>query len=664
MRSQDDSVEAVGALLYHILAVSEDGFCPFNNVAQWSFWAEPLGWHNADLNYVHWVVVLGDSVSGYDTSSDLKITIVSGGTTVEYPATPGLNFGYITNMEPLDGPSLQVTTATGVVLYRASGGKCPLALNSCDEGFYNLNYQVIPLVKGSGFVECTEEETTLHYTPANISYSDNDISCSQLASDDAADQWYHGQGGLVLEYEINHNDAPGCECPHQIIHTTQTIKVPTDSISLDPGTQDLDQYIASFVGDNVASGQDVTGCALYTSASACRTPEQCPTDNDYKPYYVVQRAFGIFHSCLNELSQGLFNEAFLTSLQIPDMVTDVQNYLTVETDGGMGNLFGLLSAGFTIGAGALGPFSPWGAAFTTIGAGITSLISTIGSPGDPTTINSFIENPATALTDRLLAILLQYNQTLGLLGDAVFSSRELNFMPSDMLAASDELWDYYTTDVAKFFAGGRFSDSTMDCANMAGPIANPFTQSLIGYMLFSSNVYVLQNSWPTDNCDGASSGVLLDLDGAGSVCYTVESPSTGFTGDQVDDVRNWYSKPLDSDFVEILTSSSSRYGIDLAAMIKSSVDCQTQQNSYNGTYSLNADITADDYSNSNLPPCFFNLPVLYDMGGNYATPCALRQQSSSAGVGYYLPSWLANIFTSGYCETGTGCTPELGNTCQ
>lgn len=348
------------------------------------------------------------------------------------------------------------------------------------------------------------------------------------------------------------------------------------------------------------------------------------------------------------MSTSVFEDGFITALSIDDLVAEVSDYLTPKSDEAqIVKIMGALAAGFTILSGGLGPISSFSSSFAALMGGVFSMISVLDTPSDPADSSAFLADPGSALTDRLSAVIQQYNASLVDLAETVFTTGDLSSFPNYALDASeDQYGDYYTTDVAKFFAGGRFADANMACGNLATELKNSIQQLLVGYMLVSSNVYIIQNGHSVDDC-ASSRGTVLDLDSAGSVCYTLEKPG----GDA------YYadlSDPLSADFFDILYN---KYNINLPALVDSSLQCQIKKG-YNGTYTPSSSIIpGSGYSTSNLPPCFFNLPVLYTdytvktelITTTSGTPCQIYKGTEADGVGLYLPSNLAEIFTAKFC---------------
>ncbi|RAK77969.1 uncharacterized protein BO72DRAFT_376165 [Aspergillus fijiensis CBS 313.89] len=198
MRPQNGK-DAVGAIWYHTLAF--DDTCPFEGIGEYTFWDKPAGYETFSLT-THWAVVLDDSVGGYAPSDlELIITTAADDQVVVTDLSAGLNFAQGPNINGGYSVSMILAPKSGTtVLYSASGGKCPAS--SCAEGFYNLNYQILPLVPGDSGSGCTYEETVLRYTPLNTT-ADNTIDCEGLLTltDTAVTSWEVSQAGLALEFE-------------------------------------------------------------------------------------------------------------------------------------------------------------------------------------------------------------------------------------------------------------------------------------------------------------------------------------------------------------------------------------------------------------------------------------------------------------------------------
>ncbi|PYH82597.1 hypothetical protein BO82DRAFT_431525 [Aspergillus uvarum CBS 121591] len=595
--------DAVGAIWYHTLAL--DDTCPFEGIGEYTFWDKPAGYQTFSLT-THWAVVLDDTVGGYAPSDlELMITTATDDQVVVTDLSAGLNFAQGPNINAGYSVSMVLAPKTGTtVLYSASGGKCPAS--SCTEGFYNLDYQILPLVPGDGGSGCTYEETVLRYTPLNTT-ADDTIDCKGLLTltDTAVTSWEVSQAGLAVEFETTRHA--------------------------------------------LSTSHGVTGCSDITNDNACKLPDTCPVSNDQVPYFFAQRAFSIFQRCLREMSTSVFEDGFITSLGINDMVDDVTTYLTPKSDeADLVKIMGAMAAGVTILSGGLGPISTFASSLSALLGGVFSMISVLDSPSDPADSNAFLAEPGTALSDRLSVVVQQYNTSLVNLAQAVFETGDLSSFPDYALDTSADLYGKYsTTDMAKFFAGGRFADPDMACGNVSTGLMAAMQQSLVGYMLASSNVYIIPNGDSIDNCPG-SRGTVLNLDSAGSVCYTLEQPGLG----------SYYadlSDPLSADSFDVLYD---KYKINLPALVSSSLQCQTAQG-YNGAYSPSTSIIpGSGYAIDNLPPCFFNLPVLYtdytvkttaELVTISGTPCQLREGTEADGAGYYLLPSLAKVFTAHFC---------------
>lgn len=198
MRPQN-SQDAVGAIWYHTLAF--DDTCPFEGIGEYTFWDKPAGYGTFSLT-THWAVVLDETIGGYDPSDlELIITTDTDDQVVVSNLSAGLNFAQGPNINGGIRVTMVLAPKSGdTELYTASGGKCPAS--SCTEGFYNLNYQILPLVPGEVTNSCTHEETVLRYTPLNTT-ANATIDCAQLLTltDTAAGIWHTSQAGLALEFE-------------------------------------------------------------------------------------------------------------------------------------------------------------------------------------------------------------------------------------------------------------------------------------------------------------------------------------------------------------------------------------------------------------------------------------------------------------------------------
>ncbi|RAH67265.1 uncharacterized protein BO66DRAFT_158171 [Aspergillus aculeatinus CBS 121060] len=197
----------------------------------------------------------------------------------------------------------------------------------------------------------------------------------------------------------------------------------------------------------------------------------------------------------------------------------------------------------------------------------------------------------------------------------------------------------------------------MACSNLADELILPIQQVLLGLLLASANVYIVQNGHRVEECASMWGGVVLDLDSDDPVCYTLEIPGSGASNTDI-------SIPLSGNVSDLIYST---YKINQTALVRSSLQCQSTNNRYHAAYTpLTTVIPGSGYSTSSLPSCFFNLPVLYT---NYAasmnssregisgTPCQVRGGTPADGVGHHLPSNLAAVFTGEFC-TCTSTAPE------
>ncbi|RAH67264.1 uncharacterized protein BO66DRAFT_283387, partial [Aspergillus aculeatinus CBS 121060] len=143
MRPQNGN-EAAGAIWYQTPAF--DIPCPFEDIGEptTTFWSKPAGYETFS-NTTQWAVVLNETVGGYNPSElALFITTGDGVRVVASNLTAGLNFAQGPDVHGgSDVTMVLAPISGGDILYHASGGKCPDSY--CRDGFYNLNYQVLPL---------------------------------------------------------------------------------------------------------------------------------------------------------------------------------------------------------------------------------------------------------------------------------------------------------------------------------------------------------------------------------------------------------------------------------------------------------------------------------------------------------------------------------------
>ncbi|PYH42401.1 glycoside hydrolase family 71 protein, partial [Aspergillus saccharolyticus JOP 1030-1] len=303
MRPQNGN-DAVGAIWYHTLAF--DDTCPFEGIGEYTFWDKPAGYDTFSLT-THWAIVLDDTVDGYAPSDlELIITTATDDQVVVSDLSAGLNFAQGPNVNGGSSVSMILAPKSGsTVLYTASGGKCPAS--SCLEGFYNLNYQVLPLVKGDTTTGCTYEETVLRYTPLNTT-ANVTIDCDYVKTSlSAVDAWKTSQAGLAMEFEITR-------------HALSTSHALTTTLA------NIDTHFTNFTSIGT------TDCADINDDSSCQLRDTCPSVNDYVPYFFAQRSFSIFQRCLREMSTDVFEEGFISALSINSLVQDVTAYLTPKSD--------------------------------------------------------------------------------------------------------------------------------------------------------------------------------------------------------------------------------------------------------------------------------------------------------------------------------------------
>jgi hypothetical protein len=210
MRPQNGA-GAVGAIWYHTLAFNDT--CPFAGIGEYTFWDKPAGYSAFSLT-THWAVVLDDAVGGYAPSDlELIITTASDDQIVVTDLSAGLNFGQGPNINARSPVHMTISPKSGAtVLFSAGAGKCPAF--SCIEGFYNLNYQILPLVSGEIGTSCYWDEPVLRYTPLNTTTNDT-INCAGLLkwTDSAVTSWQVSQAGLALEFEATRHALPTSSSP-------------------------------------------------------------------------------------------------------------------------------------------------------------------------------------------------------------------------------------------------------------------------------------------------------------------------------------------------------------------------------------------------------------------------------------------------------------------
>ncbi|RDW79470.1 hypothetical protein BP6252_04108 [Coleophoma cylindrospora] len=321
------------------------------------------------------------------------------------------------------------------------------------------------------------------------------------------DIWFNTQAGLALKFE-----APYWR--ENIDYTSNYLP-------------DLDTWISAY------TNQAVTGCKDTASVSGCSPPATCPSTNDMIPYFFLQRAYTNFASCLVDIQESVVLGALNTSLNIDGLVADVQTYLTPSS-----GLAGIdksylqypLPLGVARGAAAVltsGLATP-AAVATGVTGGIFGIAGTLIT--DPATSSDLLSDPGTALSNRLSASLSSVVSNIGDFANNMFVTGDLSGLPSYALANDGAYSSYYNTRVAQFFAKGKFA-LPAKCSSFSDPIALAMKQSLISYMLASSNVYILAGAWDaTESACNEIGGVQISgLASSGSLCYTLESPGGGGT---------------------------------------------------------------------------------------------------------------------------------------
>jgi len=149
---------AVGAIWYKTILSTSN--CP--NEGSNKYTEKPEGWETAS-DSLNWAVVLPNDPRG------MQIRTITNGRMDYIPGRPGLNYGTV----PIEAgfQRLELLDQAGNVLLAASGGRC--VSSGCPDCIYNMNYQVVGLVKDTGAIgtcpyQACKKQVFAHYMVSNL----------------------------------------------------------------------------------------------------------------------------------------------------------------------------------------------------------------------------------------------------------------------------------------------------------------------------------------------------------------------------------------------------------------------------------------------------------------------------------------------------------------
>ncbi|KAH7073647.1 hypothetical protein BKA63DRAFT_38003 [Paraphoma chrysanthemicola] len=256
------------------------------------------------------------------------------------------------------------------------------------------------------------------------------------------------------------------------------------------------------------------------------------------------------------------------------------------------------------------------------------------------------------------SFLAQWRSSLGFSGllasvSAVMSHGDLSKMTRSALAY-DASKGTIRTDIAKFFADGKFARPVKDFSAFANELTKVLKTSMVSTALLSANVYVLRNAHTRNNCE-KNNGRMLKIDTADELCYTLEWPGKGRKGlhwNQIPE-RNDLTQIVDKDMLDNVVAKV--YEASAEEIIHGSVYCQAKTGEYNGAQELEP--TEAVPGGGKWPKCFWNLPVftLDPKDILTTTPCRIyfdnpdNKKVGDLGKGF-LPDHLAQVFNKDFCE--------------
>ncbi|CZR58032.1 uncharacterized protein PAC_07922 [Phialocephala subalpina] len=266
------------------------------------------------------------------------------------------------------------------------------------------------------------------------------------------------------------------------------------------------------------------------------------------------------------------------------------------------------------------------AAFMILGGGAAALPPPADVPAEAFTgVVGGLFGPGNCLTNRLNTGLQQFTAGLLSFTNVMFTTGDLSDLPPYVFDNDATYKPYYTTMLANFFAAGKFAGSSMNCSTIGGPLNLVLQQSLVGYMLASANVYILANAYDAgSDCDKAAgySLVLADSGSSAEICYVLLVPGPGEDPNGVpNDDRSDSTEAIPADLITLMQSD---YQINIPQLIQSSLSFQVGTNEYGASFDFSTAVVGS-YSMNSLPPCFYNVPVLFlsPIGGNVGSTVLL-----------------------------------------
>jgi hypothetical protein len=403
------------------------------------------------------------------------------------------------------------------------------------------------------------------------------------------------------------------------------------------------------------SPQPVTaGIECGTSTGTCPPPTDCTTTFVGEvDYYWALGTIVVFQSTMNtwlnifnniQISAATLLKAFTTQFPKQNPVAPPQNAVLAN----LGAVFAIVGAAATVNpAFEVGAIS--GAILSTLG-GIASTVASQTHAGDGSSTDAgdiFGQHINNLLTGAKASV-------TKLLGDIV-DRGNLSAIPAKYTTGT------YQSPIANFFDNGNYiveMNSDQE-AVLTASVTKYLQANLIGSLLAIDNWWILQDAYTLDECHGISSGMVLNLNNS-LHCYTLESFGTGYnTQIGLGNTHNIYSVPaLNSTLTAIST-----YGMSLADIYTSSVNCQlSHPSSYGGSVQTDYQ-TLLTQSGANIPTCFYSLPVFYvkpSPTGYVSTPCQIYVNNRTATVPLagltFFPDNIGSILTprADYCCQDTG----------
>ncbi|KAJ5646512.1 hypothetical protein N7490_002884 [Penicillium lividum] len=322
--------------------------------------------------------------------------------------------------------------------------------------------------------------------------------------------------------------------------------------------------------------------------------------------------FNIAKSNVTDQIQQLVNDFPLKS---PDSVPDIAAILT--------NFGGVLSLVSGLGGSELQQ---------TLTGTVGGIFSQVGGLVDTASDDDTTE---TALYTRSSAVYTAVYDSISQALINIFEDGDLSTWPSSLTNGD------YVHKIANFF-DGRFMYQLQgsDETQIEKVLNQNLLATLAGTALLAANYYILKGAHTTSDCADVTSGVLID-----GYCYTLEYPGAGWSVSE----QNDFSDQIANDDLKKLTET---YFVTLEDLYSNSYECQNSTGGYGGTMVVDLVLEV----NTELPSCFYNLPVFTVDASDtnvISSPCLVLNNNETTdtqelGV-TYMPSNLADIFDDDFC---------------